>query len=149
LSDVREGTLDAQNGAIQQLGIKYFHDLYFDQIGSDEYRGVLRAMAGQFDGWITKSEIRKKVGIKPSTLNNAISALKKKRIIIAKPGVAGTYRLPTRSFAVWIKALTKAKEEGLSEQKGDAEPTLTSSEKEIPDPETVEDPTVTDGDDRK
>jgi hypothetical protein len=143
LDDVREGTLNPENGAIQQLGLKYFHDLYFDQIGSDEYRGVLRAMAGQMDGWITKSEIRKKVPIKESTLNNAITALKKKHIILAKPGVAGTYRLPTKSFAVWIKALTKAKEEGLSEQKGDTKPTLASSLEEVPDPE-LEEPNETD-----
>ena len=47
LNDVREGTLNPENGAIQQLGLRYFRDLYFDQIGADEYRGVLRALAGQ------------------------------------------------------------------------------------------------------
>jgi hypothetical protein len=145
LNDVREGTLNPEKGAIQQLGLKYFHDLYFDQIGSDEYRGVLRAMAGQLDGWITKAEIRRKVPIKESTLNNAIAALKKRHIILAKPGAAGTYRLPTKSFAVWIKALTKAKEEGLAEQKGDTKPTLASSLKEVPNPE-AEEPTEADGD---
>jgi hypothetical protein len=145
LTDVRTGTLDSEKGAIQQLGLKYFHDLYFDQIGSDEYRGVLRAMAGQLDGWITKAEIRRKVSIKDSTLNNAIAALKKKHIILAKPGAAGTYRLPTKSFAVWIKALTKAKEEGLAEQKGDAKPTLASSLKEVPNPEP-EEPAEANGD---
>jgi hypothetical protein len=145
LNDVREGTLNPEKGAIQQLGLKYFHDLYFDQIGSDEYRGVLRAMAGQLDGWITKAELRTKVPIRESTLNNAIAALKKRHIILAKPGAAGTYRLPNKSFAVWIKALTKAKEEGLAEEKGDSMPTLASSLSEIPNPEPQE-PTEADGD---
>lgn len=109
--DVLGGALDPEKGAIYQLGLKYFHELYFDQIGADEYRDVLRAMAERFDTWVTKAEIRKTVAIKESTLNNAISALKKRHIILAKPGVAGTYRLPTRSFAVWIKAFTQAKKE--------------------------------------
>jgi len=108
---VLRGALDTETGALYQLGVKYFHELYFDQIGADEYRDVLRAMAENFDAWITKAEIRKKIKIKESTLNNAITALKKRHIIVAKPGVFGTYKLPTRSFAVWIKAFTKARQE--------------------------------------
>jgi DNA polymerase III delta prime subunit len=110
-NDVFRGALDPESGAVYQLGLKYFHELYFDQIGADEYRDVLRAMAEHVDNWVTKAEIRKRVTIKESTLNNAIKALKKRHIILAKPGVAGAYRLPTRSFAVWIKAFTKAREE--------------------------------------
>jgi hypothetical protein len=108
--DVNAGALHPEMGAIQQLGLKYFHELYFDQIGSDEYREVLRAMAQHLDQWVEKSEIRKTLKIKESTLNNAIAALKKKHIILFKPGVSGTYRLPTKSFAVWIRAFTKAME---------------------------------------
>jgi hypothetical protein len=109
-NDVREGALHPDKGAIQQLGLKYFHELYFEQIGSDEYRDVLKAMSEHFDDWVTKADIRKKIRIKESTLNNAIAALKKRHIILAKAGVAGTYRLPTKSFAVWIKAFSKATE---------------------------------------
>jgi AAA ATPase domain len=109
--DVANGAFHPDNGAIQQLGLKYFHELYFDQIGADEYRDVLRAMAEHFDNWVTKAQIRKTVTIRDSTLNNAITALKKRHIILAKPGVSGTYRLPTRSFAVWIRAFTKARQE--------------------------------------
>ena len=112
IGDVNTGALHEEHGAIQQLGLKYFQDLYFAQIGSDEYRGVLRAMAGNLDGWTRKSEIRKAIHIKEPTLNNAIRALKNKHIIIPKPGAAGVYRLPTKSFAVWIRAFTKAREEG-------------------------------------
>src|ERR1700723_1432 len=111
IDDVVRGALNPEGGAVSQLGLKYFHELYFDQIGADEYRSVLRAMAEGFDNWITKAEIRKNVKIKESTLNNALNALKKRHIIVAKPGRSGTYRLPTRSFAVWIKAFAKAKDE--------------------------------------
>lgn len=110
-SDVLQGALDPEAGALYQLGVKYFQELYFDQIGADEYRDVLRAMAENLDSWVTKAEIRKQVKMKESTLNNGINALKKRHIIVAKPGVAGTYKLPTRSFAVWIRAFTKAREE--------------------------------------
>jgi len=98
------------NGAFQQLGLKYYEELYFDQIGSDEYRQVLRIMSDQLDDWVDRKDIRKASGLKETTLNNAISALKKRNIIVAKQGTKGTYRLPTKSFAVWISAYTKAKE---------------------------------------
>lgn len=114
LKDVQQGALHPTKGAIQQLGLKYFHELYFDQIGSDEYRDVLRTMAENLDGWTSKADLRKKLAIKHSTLNNAISALKKRHIILPRPGKAGVYRLPTKSFAVWIKAFTRARQEVLS-----------------------------------
>jgi len=68
-------------------------------------------MAENLDSWTSKADIRKAIQIKEPTLNNAIRALKAKHIIIPRPGAAGVYRLPTRSFAVWIKAFTKAREE--------------------------------------
>ncbi len=118
LEDVQRGAWHPGKGAIPQLGLKYFQELYFDQIGSDEYRDVLRAMAENLDGWVSKAELRGKVDIKDSTLNNAISALKKRHIILPRPGKAGVYRLPTKSFAVWIKAFTRARQEVLGSQSG-------------------------------
>ncbi len=98
-----------ENGAFQQLGLKYFHELYFDQIGSDEYREVLRAMSEHLDGWVNKQQIRQSARIKESTLNNAITALRGRNIIIQKEGKKGVYRLPTKSFALWIRGYTQAK----------------------------------------
>lgn len=120
ISDVNSGALHEEHGAIQQLGLKYFQDLYFAQIGSDEYRGVLRAMAENLDGWTSKADIRRAIQIKELTLNNAIRALKTKHIIIPKPGAAGVYRLPTKSFAVWIRAFTKAREDGATPSSQDS-----------------------------
>ncbi len=57
-NDVANGALHPENGAIQQLGLKYFHELYFDQIGADEYRDVLRAMAQHLDNWVTRRASR-------------------------------------------------------------------------------------------
>lgn len=103
--DVRTGA-DMKHGALYQLGVKYFQGQFFDQIGSDEYRKVLRAMADHLDEWVTKAQIRDAVRLKEKTLDRAISALKERSIIIPRPGKKGEYRLPTRSFAVWIKAYT-------------------------------------------
>lgn len=114
IADVNAGALHDERGAIQQLGLKYFQDLYFAQINSDEYRDVLRAMAENLDGWTSKATIRKAIHIEEPTLNNAIRALKNRHIIIPKPGAPGVYRLPTKSFAVWITAFTKAREEGIA-----------------------------------
>ena len=106
IADVISGAID-ENGAFAQLGTKYFHDLYFDKIASDEYRQVLRAMAVHFDDWITKKQLQAEAKVKAHTLNNAITVLKKRNIIIPQEGKAGVYRLPSRAFAVWINAFTE------------------------------------------
>jgi predicted transcriptional regulator len=105
--DVLKGAY-GESGALRQLGLKYFERQYFDQIGSDEYRQILRVMAKRMDAWVTKSEIRKEVvGMKAYTLDNALSALKARGIILSKPGSKGHYRLPSRSFAAWVRAFTE------------------------------------------
>ena len=104
-SDVTVGATK-ENGALDQLGEKYFQSMYFERINSNEYRAVLQAMAqtDDPDGWTTKEQIRQSTKLKETTLGNAISTLKDKEIILAKPGEKGVYRLPNRSFAAWIRA---------------------------------------------
>ncbi|MCU1384812.1 MAG: hypothetical protein JWL71_3509 [Acidobacteria bacterium] len=106
--DVFKGAFN-ENGAFHQLGIKYFRDLYFEQINSEEYREVLRVMSTAMDGWVTKAHIRKETGLKETTLGNAIAALKSRNIIVAQEGKKGVYRLPNKSFAIWIGWITAAK----------------------------------------
>jgi hypothetical protein len=108
----------AEHGAFEQLGTKYFEGLYFEQINSNEYREVLRIMAEQLDGWVTKSQIRAALKIKESTLNNALRALTQRRIILTRPGHQGTYRLPLKSFAAWIRAYSFGPEPPLFENIG-------------------------------
>ena len=111
VDDVLKGAYDKDAGALRQLGLKYFEKQYFDQIGSDEYRQVLRVMAKRLDNWATKAEIRKETSqIKSSTLDNALTALKARGIIVPKAGAKGVYKLPSRSFAVWIRAYTQTQE---------------------------------------
>ena len=95
-----------EHGAFEQLGMKYFQGLYFDRIGSDDYQQVLRYMSEHLDGWVSKEDIRAHAKLKPSTLNNAIKALRDRQIISPQPGKRGMYRLPTKSFAAWIRAFT-------------------------------------------
>jgi AAA ATPase-like protein len=105
LDDVSLGAL-GENGALDQLGEKYFQQMYFEKISSNEYRAVLQTMAQSKDrdGWTTKEEIRQATGLRETTLGNAIHTLKDKEIIAAKLGEKGVYRLPTQSFAAWIRA---------------------------------------------
>lgn len=119
LDDVVKGAYDPERGALQQLGEKYFQDLYLDQIQSDEYRRVLRSIAGCEEEWASKEYVRQHSKVKETTLNNALSALTKRNIVIAKKGAKGYYKLPTHSFGAWIKTYT-ADVEGL-EQKAEAE----------------------------
>jgi len=106
--DVLAGAFKPKEGAFVQLGQKYFEGLYFEKIWSDEYRKVLRAMAESFENWVDISTIRERTRLRETTLTNALRALKGRRIIIAKEGKRGIYRLPSRSFAVWIRAFTEA-----------------------------------------
>lgn len=109
IEDVKTGAFGEQ-GALNQLGEKYFHDLYFTQIASNDYRKVLQAMANYSDDWVNRENIKSKINIKDTTLNNALQALKTRGIIITNPSQQGTFRLPTKSFAAWINAYFKLDE---------------------------------------
>lgn len=102
--DVKSGALGS-HGAMNQLGYKYFNEIYFSQIGSEDYRQVLHSMARFSDEWINREKIRKGFSFKESTLNNALIALKNRGIILSNPAIKGEFRLPTKSFAAWLKAM--------------------------------------------
>jgi len=103
--DVRRGAV-APRGALHQLGMKYFQNLYFEQIQSEHYRKVLHAMSEHGIDWVTKEQIRKATGMKETLLTNAVATLRAKNIVIPRPGLKGQYRLPSASFAVWIHEFT-------------------------------------------
>ncbi len=100
-----------ENGALDQLGAKYFEKMYLNDIRSDDYRKVLRTMADHPGEYVTKQELRDESGLSGYKLNNALRSLKQRHIIIPKKGKQGVYRLPSRSFAVWIKAHAAKSEE--------------------------------------
>lgn len=102
LPDVATGVI-AEHGDLDQLEQRYCADLYIDQIRSEDYRRVLVSMASRMDGWIKRPEIIELSGVKERTVDNALHALKERRIIIASDGERGEYRLPTKAFAIWIR----------------------------------------------
>ena len=108
-ADVAEGAYK-ENGALDQLGQKYFNDLFFVRISSDHYRNVLMAMAEHGDDWVSRAQIIKESGVKESNVTNALRALKDRNIIISNEAIRGMYKLPTRSFATWINAIKSAEE---------------------------------------
>jgi len=107
VGDVINGAF-LSNGAIDQLGAKFFNDMYNARISSDDYRRVLDAMAAYSDEWIKRDLIRSDCGLADHTITNALRSLLAKDIIIKDESRKGFYRLPTKSFAVWINA-TKRK----------------------------------------
>lgn len=111
LADVISGAHD-ENGAIAQLGSKYFDQLYYSKISSDEYRKVLIAMAAHGDQWVQRRDLAQSCGIKDTTFNNALTALKSRNIILSDDTRQGYYRLPTRSFAAWINAVNSVEKGG-------------------------------------
>jgi hypothetical protein len=108
-------SLFREHGAFDQLGRKYFAQ-YYQAPSSDDYRKVLDTMADYGNQWVGRAELIAKSGIKAGTVDNALRALKGKDIIIQHEAKQGQYRLPTKSFAVWIKAKRVAS--GATPQRG-------------------------------
>jgi hypothetical protein len=102
--DVNRGAF-SENGALDQLGRKFFSEMYFDKISSEDYRRCLNVMSDFGDQWVPRGEIIRISNIKESQVNNALNALRSRNIILLNEQKKGEYRLPTRSFAAWIKAL--------------------------------------------
>ena len=102
ITDVEKGAFE-KNGALELIGSRYYRNDFYNRIGKDNYRQVLRIMADKLDGWVTKKEIRERFKGNETTLNNAIKALRDRHIIISKEGSKGAYRLHHKGFALWIK----------------------------------------------
>lgn len=100
-------SLFSENGAFDQLGVKYFDKAYATP-SSDDYRRVLHAMSENLDDWTSRADIITGSGLKGGTVDNALRALKQKNIIVPDDLRAGYYRLPTRSFAAWINIKKRA-----------------------------------------
>jgi hypothetical protein len=118
LGDVNR-SLFREHGSFDQLGRKFFAQ-YYDAPSSDDYRKVLDTMAIHGNDWVGRAELLKESGLKPGTVDNGLRALKAKDIILQSESRQGQYRLPTKSFAVWIKAKNKA--EKASQENGDPGP---------------------------
>tara|TARA_R110000868_G_scaffold11751_7_gene57313 strand:+ start:191 stop:1468 length:1278 start_codon:yes stop_codon:yes gene_type:complete len=107
-SDVAS-SLFTENGAFDQLGRKYFLQ-YYDAPASDDYRTVLNSMADHSDDWVDRKTIISESGIKSTIVDNALRALKGRNIIMQNTQRRGEYKLPTKSFSVWIKTKRIAEE---------------------------------------
>jgi hypothetical protein len=90
-------------GALDLIGDRYYRNDFYNKIQQDSYRQVLRIMADDLDGWVTRAKIKSKFKGKDSILNNAIKALRDRHIILSKEGEKGVYRLQHKGFALWIK----------------------------------------------
>ena len=108
-SDVTDGAYK-ENGALAQLGNKYFNEMYHAKIYSEDYRRVLDAMAKYGDAWVARGTLIKETSVSESNVGNALSSLKDKKIILQDESRRGFYRLPTKSFAAWINAIKAARE---------------------------------------
>jgi biotin operon repressor len=106
-TDVQSGAF-SDNGAIIQLGTKYFSEMYFSRIASPDYRKVLDFMADHGDSWVSRKDIVDGCGVVRTNVDNALTALKERGIILSDEARRGFYRLPTMSFSTWILAIGKA-----------------------------------------
>ena len=108
-ADVRQA-LTKENGALHLLGQRYFENMYTDELRSDDYRTVLQVLANHMPEALTRQQIGAEAGLKPHTVNNALTACTKRGSVVQISGKAGHYCLPSRSFAAWIQAFKSAKQ---------------------------------------
>ena len=109
--DVQKGIYDERKGALKELREKLFNTLFYNKIESEDYRRVLQYMAKKEKQWITRADIVKNSQLKSYTINNALKALKERYIIFDNPSKKGEYRLPSKSFAIWINIFTEHQEQ--------------------------------------
>jgi hypothetical protein len=100
--DVTGGSF-GKGGALDEIGTRYYHSAYNEQIKSDDYREVLSIMAESMNSWIKKSDIVQNFSGNDHTVTDALKALTTRKIILKNPSKRGEYRLQQRGFALWIK----------------------------------------------
>lgn len=110
MTDVTVG-LTKENGALQQLGMRYFENMYTEEVRSDDYRTVLQVIAQHSPAYVQRKTIIEESELKKHTIDNALTALKKRGSVVPKKGQQGQYRLPSQSFATWIRAFKIARTE--------------------------------------
>ena len=104
-NDVLKGAFGGK-GALAQIGDNYYRNDFYNKIQKESYRKVLRIMSEYRTEWVSKQDIRRKFKGRDSVLNNAIKALRDRKIIWSKEGQTGIYRLQHRGFALWIRYYT-------------------------------------------
>lgn len=119
IEDVRQGAFGTL-GAMEKIGDRYYRDDFYNKIQKDSYRQVLRIMADSENRWVSKKDIRAAFRGRTSILDNALHALRERKIILAKEGERGMYRLQHRGFAFWIKLYTTDPSELQSQIEGAA-----------------------------
>ena len=98
MEDVLAGAFN-DNGALAQLGSKYFNEMYYGRINSPEYRKVLNTMAEYADKWVARKTLVQASGVKENDAEQCSVCRKAKNVILANEAQPGQYRLPTsKSF---------------------------------------------------
>ena len=110
IDDVQRGAVGEQ-GAMEKIGDRYYRNDFYNKIQKSSYRQVLRIMAENGNRWVSKNDIRARFRGRPTTLDNAIHALRDRNIILTKEGERGVYRLQHQGFAFWIKLYTTESDE--------------------------------------
>jgi len=104
--------LTKKNGALDQLGMKFFENMYTEEICSDDYRTVLQVIAAHSPNYVSRKTIIEESELKRHTVDNALTALKKRGSVVRRSGQKGQYKLPSHSFATWIQAFKIANNVG-------------------------------------
>lgn len=109
VNDAKKGFF-MTNGALSQIGDRYYMKPFYKDISVESQREILRIMSENWTAWVTREKIKEKFSGNETTLDNGIRALIEKGIIIPRDGARGQYKLQWASFAFWIKNHDRAKQ---------------------------------------
>lgn len=106
--DVWKGALQ-EHGALEQLGEKYFKEMYQFRVSAVEVRKIFDALAEESDtdGWRTYDQIASMTGLGRAEVISTVVGLENKGVVAIKAGEDGVVRLTSRSFGAWIRSVAK------------------------------------------
>jgi hypothetical protein len=90
-------------GTLKIIGDIYHRPIYFSEVFSAIQREVLHILAENPSDYISRKQIIAGITGNESSIDSAISGLRKKGIISTKKDQAGVYKIPDLLFALWVK----------------------------------------------
>lgn len=99
LEDVRASRAQA----IAEIGDKFFLRSFLSEIGSDDYRRLLRFMAPKGAAFMPRKEMVDASGISEKVIDHALRSLTESGFLVRDETRAGWYRLQSEAFADWLE----------------------------------------------
>lgn len=103
----REDVEAVREGGFKEIGEKFFEQKFISEIGSEDYRRLLRYLAPNGMEFVSRKDMIDGSGISEKVVDNALRVLSESGFLVRDEGRKGMYRLPTNAYAAWLMAFQK------------------------------------------